>query len=541
MRRSSASSPCAREHAAPSWRLPLTLVAALAAAGFGTVARATPPSQSGGDGVGAAAEHAIRSRLEALVEHFDHELPQKKEIIQLFSADGFYHNGLGLDAYLDQVLLKPRANPEGFDYVGVDVEDLQVDEVLDADHVYVTYTVSVKHRATDPGPGHSHPGRQVAFRPWPERMLMTRAHGRWLLAGNQNIAGAGVNFLARLAEKAQTQAQLDARADVFTSLATWDPLQRMAYLMRVTPEITGWIGFPGDSTFGVVAWVGDNMDYWWTPSVNERELRRQYNQYLASPSSRIRAYMVFNVSSTEIDPRVASVHVTGPGLPPAGLNLVRPPPQYPRPNLIFRGDQFHWNAFSTERCSTMAKVVDDPADPRDYIPDCALDWSHIGSGSNYLYAFLDADGNLLGQLTRQLKGDVLGEDGWYAARDTYVGQFTLDAPDQFTIANVLDTSATSPFIPGGAVDLKWRMPTGDGVRLEGLSYWRAYYLNNDYFNPSSERQEEHWYQLYGSDPVSWLGSSELNDWMTTWAWSTLIFRDKFGNQFDHEVSPANPY
>ena len=374
---------------------------------------------------------------------------------------------------------------------------------------------------------------------------MTRTCGRWRLSGNQEIALASVGFRARLAEKPLTQAELDARPDVYTWIPPWDPLQRAAYLMRIPvplkPDLIGWIGFPGDTTFGVIAWVGDYFDHPSTPDVNERELRRQYSQYLASPSSRVRAYMVFEVSSVEIDPRVSYVHVTGPGLPSVGLNLVRSDPQFPRDYLIFRGDQFHWNAFSTERCASMAKLVNDPNDPRDFIPDCALDWSRIASGSSYVYSFHDAEGSVLGQKTLELRGELLGEAGWYAARDRFFGQFTLDPTFQFTISNVLDTSAASPFVGGGTVSLKWHLPTNADVLLEGVSYWREYYLNDDFFNPLSRRQEEHWYQIYGSAATSRMATSEPNPFLTTWAWSTLIFRDAFGNWFDHEVSPVNPY
>ena len=474
----------------------------------------------------------IRARLRALVARFDDELPAKSEIIRFFDPDGFYHNGLGLDAYLDSVLLKARITPGGFDFVGFTFSDLKVDQVVDASHVFVTYTVSVKHSSS------------VRFRPWTERMLMTRVCGHWRLSGNQQIALASVGFRARLVEKPITQAELNTRPDVYTEIQTWDPLQRAAYLMRIpvpfSSDLIGWIGFPGDTTFGVIAWVGNGFDLWWTPDVNERELRRQYNQYLASPSSRVRAYMVFEVSSTEIDPRVSYVHVTGPGLPSVGLNLVRSDPQFPRDYLIFRGDQLHWDAFSTERCASMAKLVDDANDQRDFIPDCALDWSQIASGSSYVYSFHDAGGSVLGQKTLELRGELLGEAGWYAARDRFFGQFTLDPSFQFTMSNVLDTSAGSPFVGGGRVSLKWRLPTNPEVLPEGVSYWRQYYLNDDFFNEPSRREEENRYQLYGSRATSLLATTEPNAFLTTWAWCTLSFRDAFGNWFDHEVAPVNP-
>ena len=136
---------------------------------------------------------------------------------------------------------------------------------------------------------------------------------------------------------------------------------------------------------------------------------------------------------------------------------------------------------------------------------------------------------------------MLGEAGWYAARDRFFGQFTLDPTFQFTISNLLDTSVSSPFVGGGTVSLKWRPPTNPEVLLEGVSYWRQYYLNDDFSNFSSLRQEEHWYNLYGRAATSRMATSEPNPFLTTWAWSTLTFSDAFGNWFDHEVSPLNPY
>jgi hypothetical protein len=173
----------------------------------------------------------------------------------------------------------------------------------------------------------------------------------------------------------------------------------------------------------------------------------------------------------------------------------------------------------------MAKLVDDANDQRDFIPDCALDWSQIVSGSSYVYSFHDAGGSVLGQKTLELRGELLGEAGWYAARDRFFGQLTLDPTFQFTMSNVLDTSAGSPFVGGGRVSLKWRLPTNPEVLPEGVSYWRQYYLNDDFFNEPSRREEENRYQLYGSRATSLLATSEPNAFLTTWAWCTLSFRD----------------
>jgi hypothetical protein len=64
-------------------------------------------------------------------------------------------------------------------------------------------------------------------------------------------------------------------------------------------------------------------------------------------------------------------------VPRRSLTPVRSEATIPRWHPIFRGDSAHWNAFATERCSTMSRQVDDPADPHDYIPDSALDWSTV--------------------------------------------------------------------------------------------------------------------------------------------------------------------
>jgi len=226
--------------------------------------------------------------------------------------------------------------------------------------------------------------------------------------------------------------------------------------------------FPATPRSALIAWVGNGFDLWWTPDVNERELRRQYNQYLASPSSRVRAYMVFEVSSTEIDPRVSYVHVTGPGLPSVGLNLVRSDPQFPRDYLIFRVTSF----------------IGTPSPPN-AAPLWPSWWTTltISAISSRLCARSGRRSRpielclLLSRRRRQRprpedarpEGRVARGGRWYAARDRFFGQFTLDPTFQFTMSNVLDTSAGSPFV-AAKVSLKWRLPTNPEVLPEGVSY-----------------------------------------------------------------------
>ena len=391
---------------------------------------------------------------------------------------------------------------------------------IDADHIVVTYNMAVTHEAG---------GRPVSFRPWQERMLMTRSQGQWRLAGNQQIARASVNFLARLGQKPLTLAELRARPDVHWEVAPWDPLHREAYYLRIPDpnnpgaDIDLWIGFPEDDAFGVMAWGPSNSG------------TRMY-RYLATPDARVRAYLLFDVSSTEIDPRVAYVNVKGPGIPSGGLNLVRSDPNHPRQNLIFRGDPWFWNTFDTGRCSIISRLTSDQIDPRDYITNCALDWSKITSGSSYVYSFRDETEASLGELTRQLLGDLKGEAAWYDARDQLFGHFTLDSQYVFDERTVIDPG--SPFAGGGTVVLKWQLPTGSTVRFEGVSYWRQYPDDS-----LSRTQEEHWFQLYGTQDTSVAATSNVIEppQSTSWAWAALTSRDAFGNLFDQEVSPNNPY
>jgi hypothetical protein len=486
-------------------------------------------------GTATAALPEIEARLAEFAAHFETGLPAKADLLPFFVATGFRHDGLGLDAWLDDVVLLPHAVGDGFDYVGYTVGHVTIARVLGPAELVVSFTASVRRSGQGGAWG-------TPYVPWSETMRFVREGGRWVMAGNGRIANVHVGYRARVFAEPLTVAELDARPDVVKALV--DPQGLTLYQLKI-PGVTdlGVIGFPGDAFFGYMAWVGASFDDPSTAGVNERELRRQKATYLARPSARVITYLTLEVSSVRVDPLVASVKVTGPGMPAGGITLVRPSLALPREYLPIKGDPATWNTFSTERCPEIAKPAgsNDPNDLRDPIPGCALDWSAIAPGSEFTFRFLDAAGALLEEVLAPIVGTPRAPEEWLAQKDTLFPLFTLAGGRRYTIANVLDTSAGASFRDGGTVSVSWKLPSDRLARLQGVALWRQYFVGDDYTNAAARREDSHWYPLYGSGATAQAHSFVPNGCFTSWAWATLMATDLDGNVLEHEVSPLNPY
>ena len=318
----------------------------------------------------------VNAQLQALAAKFASGLPAPADVAPFFVGEtDFTHNGLHLSAYLSKVLLTPP-------YVGMKITKVAIEQVVDAENVVVSYSVLF---ATP------------AF-PRINRTRMKLAGGTWLLAGNGDLAAVSANYLARVFSKPLTEAELAARSDV--KRCSWDT---SVYCMDVLGYDKGpaTIGRPDDENFGLLAFAGGLYD---TPGgVAWRFLQRRFSRFIGSGNGRVRPYLVFNVSSLEIDPRIDHVVVTGPGLPAAGLTLVQPRPTIPRDYLIIKGDYMDWNSFNSERCQNFGSSA--PA-------NCALDWTQAVAGATYHYSFRDvadvelgtADPRLLGGPARPTSG-----------------------------------------------------------------------------------------------------------------------------------------
>ena len=79
--------------------------------------------------------------------------------------------------------------------------------------------------------------------------------------------------------------------------------------------------------------------------------------------------------------------------------------------------------------------------------------------------------------------------------------------------------------------------------METLWVWREYYVG-DVILDANHRKEPHTFSLRGSTSTHQactFDSGAEATGTTAWAWSTLVARDIYGNELDHEVAPENPY
>jgi hypothetical protein len=450
----------------------------------------------------------VDARLQALASLFTTALPARAAVAPFFAASGFQHNGLGLDAYLDQVLLQPRATPDGFDYLGYTLSRVALVRVVDDEQLWISVRVSA--------------GGGV---PWEEVLLVKKSAGVWQIAGNQELAAAGVNSLVRITAKPLTEAEVAALPgiEVWAELEVNGVVRTHCYMLPLESAPTSYflLGCAGDTTFPTFLIEGNPYA--------QRATAQAHSHFFAHASAAIEQFVVFYVSSEQVDARVASVKVKGPGIPAAGLTLVRPNPSFPRDQFIFQGDSWNWDAFNTARCPNM-----------DPVADCGLDWSKISSGASYTYEFLDGEGSTLGTAVRRLMGTPRTEDEWLAQRDQMFPQFTLADADQITIAHLYYVSAGAPYAYGGTKTVTWKEPTDPTLEMEYVSLWRQYFLGDTGLE-ADRREESCSYSLYEeTSPLSRSCTWQV-DQLATWAWCDLGAKDLYGNQFSQEVSPGNPY
>jgi hypothetical protein len=462
-----------------------------------------------------AALPSINGQFQALAVAFKNGLPAKASILPFFATDaqGFRHNGLALDPYIDGVLLKDGN-------VGFTTSPATIVGFEDETHVWVTTRMftAMKEGALSAGPM-DQPG--LGADQWEERFLMRRnGAGVWQIAGNQALAGCAVNNLARLNAKSLTEAEVAALPGIgiLPDFYLNGVLHDYCYFLPGVSD-PNWIvivGCHGDATFPIVVY-----DTWPPQAATTR--------VIGHPSGGVERFVEFWVSSSQIDPRVTSVKVTGPGIPSQGLTLVRSPPEFPRGGLIIAGDEWHWDTLNDDRCQNYKPPV----------ANCGLDWSQLALGSKFTFDFLDGMGTSLGTEQRRLRGTPRSETEWLARKDSMFPLVTNTARYEVSWANILDTSAGAPFLPGGTEIANWKVPTDAIVSMHFVGMWRNYNLNDSGL-PADARDEGCSYLLYGdtsrSRSCTWSAASK-----TTWSWIDLGARDLYGNMLWHEVNPGNPY
>jgi hypothetical protein len=488
---------------------------------------------------------SIWTTLSGFASRFATALPPSADLLPSL-APAFRHNGLDGAAWVGNVLLAPRPSPDGFDHVGLSVTGVALQRRVDADTLDVSFGLEVGARGT---------GGAVHYPPWQERMIFKRGATGWLMAGNGRPGATRVTYMARIKELGLTATQLDTMVHANTMGTATGMAVGMSQtidghyyrLLRDVPttgtNTIAWIGIPGDWEFGVMGWVGDNYDNPATPTVDERALRRQYIQYVGTPSGRISTYLILDVSSSQLDPAVARVVVTGPGLPGGGLALVRPPSGEPRDFLVYDGDAAIWNAFNTDRCRDLANGGG-TGDTRPVIPGCGLDWSKVAGGTSFHFDFRDAGGLSIGSVDEPLQGRPDDEASWWARRASFP-RFTLPSTQEPSFFNIFDDTSGAPWGLGGTVNLAWTLPADPTVQMTYVSHARVYYQANASTDPTQKRDDMSstslWERTDGTGArLTSASHTFTTGFLTFWAWSTLEARDAYGNALQQDVSPVNP-
>jgi hypothetical protein len=294
-----------------------------------------------------------------------------------------------------------------------------------------------------------------------------------------------------------------------------------------------WLGRIDDPSgnWGVWGWVGGEA----TPA--ERLLRQQYNHRYSKPDTQVSSYIRLEVSSSRVSSLVDHVIVTGPGLPTAGLTMVKSPPGYPRAYFIYQGDPFHWEAFNTDRCHQIDQVVGGVHS----VPNCGLDWNAISKGSDYTFTLFDAGNAMLETLTKKLGAKPESETTLFAKRSKYFPQFNQPTAYQFEIKNIYN-DIDGPFLPGKIFPLSWTNASKQDFKPAWISFNTQ---DIDYLNGNAVVEDMQSYPLYGVKIAGALPTAQtfnINALRPAkWAWATIISIDSYGNQMTHEISPSNPY
>ncbi len=435
-----------------------------------------------------------------------------------FFTTDFFHTGLNASDFITTVLSQEDPpNKGGFTLKGAKLDSVQVKRIIDASNMEVSFRVVPAS----------------AYRHWTETMLIQKVTGKWLMKGDGHYAHIGVFTQSRLKETPLITAEMLALSDV----TPVDPLVVPTYYQRAIKDANGapilnngfplkeWLGSPVDPSWGYIGWVGGGI------TLADRVLGQQYNHIYSKTNSRVSNYLRLEVSNSRVSGTVDHVLVTGDGLPVGGLTLVRSPAGYPRPYFIYQGDSFHWEAFNSERCAQVDQVVNGVHS----VPNCALNWDAISSGSVYTFTLFTSSNTTLETLTSKLAVKPYSETTLFTLKNEWFPQFDLPTAYRFNFTNMFN-DVNGSFMPGKTFPLVWTNPTRQGNSLGWISFNTQDTLNV---------QDNQSVPLYGLNISGTLPTSQsfiVNGTLpVTWAWATIIGYDIFGNEVDHEVSPNNPY
>lgn len=460
----------------------------------------------------------VKAMFADYASQFASAIPEAATLNRYFDP-AFYHDGLGRDDFIVKVLQEVDPPEQGgFSQQGVRFDALRIERVIDSD------TLDVSYRAIFP----------TGFQPYADRQLVKRVGGKWVFAGDGLAARVRVGLMARLKETPMAKDALIGLSGVTSFIGDWEG-QPYTYYQRKIPAdgstIEQWLGREGDDFFGTFGWAGDE----WGDAA--RLTRSKYNGYYATPDSRVANYIVFGVPSHLVASNVAEIVVNGPGLPTEGLALVKPADDTPRRYWVFKGDSANWNAFNGERCLQVANA-------KHPIAHCAMDWASVDKGSEYIFSLKDAAGNTVATLSDRLRSKPVSESDALARQSELFARYVSDEAHAFSIRNLFD-DASGPFLPGKNVTLNWTVPDQPGFRLQWVSLWMETVKLDATGNPVGSTQYEALKPLFDADPSVALPTaatfSPVHPIPPKWGWTTLSGVDAFGNEWQHELSPSNPF
>ncbi|KQU78460.1 hypothetical protein ASE08_03930 [Rhizobacter sp. Root16D2] len=467
---------------------------------------ATPLAFDGGSatqlGTALNALPAIRTRLQALTALFKATTPAAADLKALFTAD-FLHTGLDADDFA-AFLRKPL-------YVNASFDNPRILSVIDDSNVVVGYRV--------------HFDAATKERPITETLRMQKVAGAWQFKGDGELAALSLSFESRLVATPLAQEALLALPRVRAqSTVDGSGAPRTLYwrdVLDAAGEVvdTLYLGAPGDYGFGYVGYSSGDS---YTPDGLVKY--RQNTEYYATPNSAIEQYFIPAILSDRVSPHVASALLTGPGLPGGGLTLTAPTAERPRWAWIFKGDSDAWTAFNASRC----RAVNNAANP---VPDCGFDLSKVQTGSEYVFSFRDAGGNVLGEMRRRLPAKPADATQLLADKGRFFARLQLDASQKFSVANLYDENGA--FKDGAMLVLHWSFPTAPKMSLHGVGF-STFYSDAAFNFHEVSRFDSYLDSDRQSLPLTVTRGLHFNG-----AYANIEVYDHFGNTYKHEVNDHN--
>ncbi len=460
---------------------------------------------------GTSAATGLQSLMSSLTTQFAAKtLPAASSLSPLLATD-FLHDGQAGPDYVQKILLQDSAaGLTEFNLIGATFDQVRVTQVIDANNVKFQYRVSAA----------------LNFRPWSESMYATLSNGQWLLRGDQQKLGVSVNAMALLVETPAAMVEMLAAGAAL--VADGVPPYYTVPVKDAAGNKVGdaWSGYPGDSSFGWNAWYGDETD------PTGRLLRATYPLYFAHPDTQVRLEMVFTVHNNRVASNVATVIVTGPGLPAQGLTLQPSPADSPRDNWVFPGPENYKtvNSFSNYGCIYFNQDIT-------RVLNCGFDWTQVQQGARYTFTARDSGGAVVDtQMASLPLMPQQSEAQMYAKRASLFAQMTPDTSKLYSVVNFYKDNG-GPFVTGSTVPVSWTLPTGAGAQLSGIYTFQQWRTNTTY--PFTYASSGIFKPLYGVQPPPTTSSYLITAPQMNWSSADISVFDVFGNEYHHRVDGLN--